>query len=93
MMRTTSRFVAPERARRFGRTPLCVCCEVATPSCERLVCYGQRPVVGKDGCASCRMGCGREWAPEELIHLAEACVATTMNLIVATDQTSFDFAG
>jgi hypothetical protein len=78
MMRTTSRFESPERSRRFGRTPLCVCCEVATPSCERPVCYGQRPVVGKDGCASCRMGCGREWAPEELIHLAEAYVATTM---------------
>jgi hypothetical protein len=92
-MRTTSRFEAPDRARRFWRTPLCICCEVATPGCKRQVCYGQRPVVGKDSCASCRMGRGREWAPEELIHLAEAYVATTMNLIVATDQTLFDFAG
>jgi hypothetical protein len=29
MMRTTSRFEAPDRARRFWRTPLCVCCDVA----------------------------------------------------------------
>jgi hypothetical protein len=93
MMRKTSRFEAPDRARRFWRTPLRVCCEVATPSCKRLVCYAQRPVVGKDGCASGRMGRGRECAPEELIRLAEAYVATTMNLIVATDQTSFNFAG
>jgi hypothetical protein len=93
MMRTTSRFEAPDRARRFWRTPLCVCYEVPTPSCKRLVCYGQRPVVGKDGCASCRMGRGRECAPEELIRLAEAYVATIVNMIVATDQTSFNFAG
>jgi hypothetical protein len=93
MMRTTSRFEAPDRARRFWRTPLSVCSEVAAPGCKRQVCYGQRPVVGKDSCASCSMGRGRERAPEELIHLAEAYVATTMNLIVATDQTSFDFAG
>jgi hypothetical protein len=72
---------------------LCVCCEVATPGCKRLVCYGQSPVVGKDGCASGRTVRGREWTPEELIRLAEAYVATTMNLIVATDQTSFNFAG
>jgi hypothetical protein len=39
------------------------------------------------------MGRGREWASEELIRLAESYVATTMNLIVATDQTSFNFAG
>jgi hypothetical protein len=39
------------------------------------------------------MGSGREWAPEELIRLAEAFGVTTMNLIVATDQTSFNFAG
>jgi hypothetical protein len=39
------------------------------------------------------MGRGREWAPERLIRLAEAYVATTMNLIIATDQTSVNFAG
>jgi hypothetical protein len=39
------------------------------------------------------MGRGREWAPEGLIRLAEAYVATTVNLIVATDQTLFNFAG
>jgi hypothetical protein len=39
------------------------------------------------------MGRGREWASEELIRLAEAYVATTMSLIDATDQTSFNFAG
>jgi hypothetical protein len=38
------------------------------------------------------MGRAREWAPEELIRLAEAYVATPMNLTVATDQTSFNFA-
>jgi hypothetical protein len=39
------------------------------------------------------MGRGREWAPEELIRMAEMYVARTMSLIVATDQTSFNFAG
>jgi hypothetical protein len=39
------------------------------------------------------MGRRREWAPEELIRLVEAYVATTLNLIVATNQTSFNFAG
>jgi hypothetical protein len=39
------------------------------------------------------MGRGREWTPEELIHVAEAYVATTMNPIVATDQTPYNFAG
>jgi hypothetical protein len=39
------------------------------------------------------MGRGRECAPEELIRLAEAYVATIVNMIVATDQTSFNFAG
>jgi hypothetical protein len=72
---------------------LSVCCDVAMLSCKRLVCYGQHPVVGTDGCASCRMGRGREWAPEELIRLAEAYVATTMNLIVAADHILFNFEG
>jgi hypothetical protein len=67
--------------------------ESPMPGCKLQVCYGQRPVVSKDGCASCRMGRGREWAPEGLIRLAEAYVATTVNLIVATDQTLFNFAG
>jgi hypothetical protein len=39
------------------------------------------------------MGRGREWAPEELIRLAEAYVATTISLIDSMDQTSFNFAG
>jgi hypothetical protein len=92
MMRTTSRFEAPDHARRFWRTLVCFCRDVATPSFKGQMCFGQRRVMGKDGSASCRMGRGHEWASEELIRLAEAYVATTVNLIVATDQTSFNFA-
>jgi hypothetical protein len=68
-----------------------VSCVVATPSCESLVCCEQRPVAGEDGCASCGTRRGRGWAPEQLIHMAEAYVAKTADPIVATDQTSETF--